>query len=177
MVFSMRSSSDSSGEAPRQNARWVYPHLPSVVGRPPAGRAGNPAPKSASGGRLVRGRQLSGRVVGGEGLGRKLGYPTANLSPDLLARRRIRDGIYVALAQVGNRRYDGVAVIGVPESKPPHRRKAEVYLLEGRPRLYRKTLTLKLFQRLRPLRTFRTVSALKAQIRKDCRQARALLGR
>lgn len=161
----MPSSSGSSVEAPRQKIDRVTFAAREVVGR-------NPVPKSRLAGRLVQGRKpvavLRGRVIRGEGWGRTIGYPTVNLFP--LHRRRVRDGVYIALVGVGRKRYHGLAVIGVRgrNGQP----KVEAHLLDFRRNLYGRSITISLLKRIRLIRSFRTNSALLRAIERDVRQAR-----
>lgn len=161
----MPSSFGSSVEAPRRKIDRVSSAVRVVVGR-------NPVPESASGGRLVRGGKpiviLRGRVIRGEGWGRSIGYPTVNLSPS--HRRKVRDGVYIALVGVGRKRYHGLAVIGVrgQRGKP----KVEAHVLDFSRNLYGRTVTVKMLKRLRPIRSFRTHPALLRAIERDVKQAR-----
>ena len=125
---------------------------------------------------LGRPYQLAGEVVKGSGLGRQLGYPTANLQ---VPKEKLlpQDGIYACWA--GQRTlWPAVAYIGVrPTIEPRGSRRMEVYLLErGRwVGLLGKRLHVELLARLRRDRRFPSAEALKAQMARDCSRARQIL--
>lgn len=123
---------------------------------------------------LGRPYSVCGTVVRGDGRGRELGFPTANLS---VPRRRAlpRDGIYaVAVARAGIV-YGGVAHLGPRPAVGSAERTLEAHLFECDQDLYGETLRLTFLHRLREVRSFATLSALVEQIAQDADQARALL--
>ncbi len=66
---------------------------------------------------------FGGIIIRGEGVGRQLGYPTANLDVDP-KKIKLRDGVYAARATVRNQIYQAALVI------QRKKRKVEVYLLD-----------------------------------------------
>ncbi|MBI4312730.1 MAG: bifunctional riboflavin kinase/FAD synthetase [Chloroflexi bacterium] len=120
---------------------------------------------------------LTGVVVRGEGRGGPdLGFPTANLQPDADAVLPA-DGIYVAWAHVGERRYGSAVSVGVrPTFGQGNARTVEAFLLDFRGDLYGQTVRLEFVQRLRPEKAFAGIEALKLQISLDVEEARRVLG-
>lgn len=131
---------------------------------------------------LMLGRPFSvlGTVVAGEGLGRRLGYPTANL--DLRHEVRPPAGVYGCEVDVDGRRSFGLLNIGVRptvsgkgESRAgdawevrDHDERVEVHLLDApADDLYGKDLEVVFLRRLRPERKFPSLEALTAAIRAD----------
>jgi len=117
--------------------------------------------------------RLTGTVAMGDGRGRQLGVPTANLDvhPDKLVPA---DGIYAVdacLPGAGRRR--GVMHIG-PRPVFDRPRTLEVHLLDFTGDLYLRPLTITFLDRLRDVRNFPDVSALIAQMQEDIAYARAL---
>jgi riboflavin kinase/FMN adenylyltransferase len=125
---------------------------------------------------LGRPYQLAGRVVSGAGLGRKLGYPTANLqaAPEKLVPA---DGIYASWA--GRRRlHPAVAYVGArPTFESGGVRRIEVHLLRDArgAELLGRRLRIEFVQRLRADRKFSSPEALVAQMARDCGRARRVL--
>ena len=125
---------------------------------------------------LGRSYQLAGDVVKGSGVGRKLGYPTANLQ---LPEEKLlpRDGVYACRA--GQKRlWPAVLYIGVrPTLDSAGIRRVEVHLLEHgrRPDLLGRRLKVELIALLRRDRKFASVEALKAQMARDCSRARQMV--
>ena len=115
---------------------------------------------------------LTGTVEMGDGRGRTLGIPTANLdvSPDKLVPM---DGIYAVdvCAPGGTRR--GVMAIG-PRPVFNRPRALEVHLLDFAGDLYHQPLTVTFLAHLRAVRSFPDPAALVAQIHADIAQAREL---
>ena len=71
--------------------------------------------------------KFQGKVIRGDGLGRKLGYPTANLNRP--KNRKIPRGVFAARVRVLKKNYQGVAVLGIPsvaDGKP----KLEIHILD-----------------------------------------------
>lgn len=119
---------------------------------------------------------LSGKVIRGDGRGRELGVPTANL--DILAERAVPlHGVYVCHALVNNQRYGAVVNVGVRPTfeDEPVAPRVEAHLLDFNADLYQETLSLEFLDRLREERRFPSKDALVEQIRQDIRQARQIL--
>jgi riboflavin kinase/FMN adenylyltransferase len=117
---------------------------------------------------------FSGRVIRGDGFGRILGFPTANLDRRSYARlpRRTRLGVYAGYARVGQRAYRAACVVGPLDSR--NLPKLEAYLLGCSGSLYGKRLAVSLVSYLRPYRKFASRHALVAQIRRDVAACRRL---
>lgn len=117
---------------------------------------------------LGRGYSLSGKVVEGQQLGQKLGFPTANLavlSEKLLPRKGVY-GVRVALA--GEPEIKGVMNIGDRPTVGGNKLTVEVHLLDWSGDLYGQQLTASIEEFLRPEQKFPSLEALKAQIAADC---------
>lgn len=124
--------------------------------------------------------ELRGGVVGGERLGRRLGYPTANLRP--AGRRPLlpANGIYAVRAAVaregGWQWHPAVASLGTRPTFGGVDRRLEVHLLDGRHELYGCRLRVAFLERLRQERRFDTVEELLAEMARDCARARDIHG-
>lgn len=134
-------------------------------------------------GELARAAKLLGReftilgtVVEGDRLGRKLGFPTANLSAH--NEQYPPNGVYAVEARRGDRMLPGVANIGVrPTVKNAGgERLLEVHLFDFQEEIYGEDLEITFRKFLRPEQKFPGVDALREQIQKDAAQARAVLG-
>ncbi len=100
--------------------------------------------------------QISGIVVRGDGYGRKLGYPTANLDKKV----DIKAGVYAGDASFDNQTFRAGILIN-PDGK------TEAHLLNFDGDLYGKTLVLELENFIREYKTFDSEPELIAQIGKD----------
>lgn len=113
---------------------------------------------------LGRRYSISGNVVAGEQLGRKIGFPTANLQVDQ-QKYLPKDGVYGVLVG-GN---PGVMNIGVrPTVGGGTKRTIEVHLLNWRGNLYDQEIMVELVRYIRGERKFNSFEELKAQIQRDC---------
>ena len=123
---------------------------------------------------LGRPHDVEGEVVRGAGLGRQLGFATANLRAEAMLPA---NGVYAVRARLGSAEHLGVANVGV---KPTVQRAgpvtAETHLLdvEGRD-LYGEWLRVGFVARLREERRFPSLEALRRQIEEDVSRARELL--
>lgn len=114
---------------------------------------------------LNRPYAISGLVVPGAARGRKLGFPTANLSqvPMLVPP----DGVYAGVAEILERTH-GVAVnIGPNPTFQDGDRKIECHVLDFDGDLYGQTLSVNLLRRIRGLTQFSSADKLVDQIGAD----------
>ena len=120
---------------------------------------------------LGRKYNISGKVIHGAGIGRTLGFPTANLETD--TAKLLPPGVYAALAEIDGRRYPSVASIGRrPTLKTMENRLIpEVHLLSFDGDLYGKTLSLSLCSRIRSEKHFSSKEELIKQISEDKKTA------
>jgi riboflavin kinase/FMN adenylyltransferase len=126
---------------------------------------------------LGRPYMISGCVVRGDGLGRQLGYPTANVR--IRHNRPPLTGIF-AVEVTGARegtpvaRLRGVASLGIrPTVKEHGEPLLEVYLLDFSGDLYGRHLRVHFLHKFRDEEKFADVAALTTQIAKDTEDARA----
>lgn len=119
---------------------------------------------------------IDATVVRGDGRGRELGFPTANLCTEneLLPPH----GVYATTVTLDGVIHASVTNIGVrPTFADTAQLVVETHLLGVDRTLYGLRLRLAFVQRLRDERAFPTVDALREQIAADCRQARELFDR
>ncbi len=125
---------------------------------------------------LGRSYRLTGPVIPGDGRGRLIGIPTANI--DIWVERALpKAGVYACTAQALGQKWNAVANIGYRptfESAPVLPR-VEAHLLDFKGDLYAETISLDFVQRLRDERRFDSAEDLVTQIHKDIATARDLL--
>ena len=124
---------------------------------------------------LGRTYSLVGPVVRGDQLGRKWGFPTANLDTQNLALPP--NGVYAVQALVQNRDYPAVLNIGCRPTlnQPNPALRVEAHLLDFQGDLYDATIELVFLRKLRPEQKFASPELLQAQIARDIAAARASL--
>ena len=131
---------------------------------------------------LQRPYRFCGTVVSGRGLGRQLGWPTANLQVD--GRKFLpREGVYAARAWLLDQQQPAIgaepmaAVMNLgpqPTIDPAAPSAVEVHLLDRRIELQGRQLLVEPLAYLREQQRFASVDALVAQIAADAQRARAL---
>lgn len=118
--------------------------------------------------------KFRGRVTEGKRIGRKLGYPTANIAVD--GEIGAGNGVYAAVVDFEGRRYPAMASLGVrPTVSDDGERLLEVHLMGFDGDLYGKELEIDLRQFIRPERKFASREELRAAIEKDKLQIENIL--
>lgn len=122
---------------------------------------------------LGRNYTLDGKVVHGDGRGRKLGFPTANLvtEKELLPR----DGVYAVKVKWREDYFDGVINIGSRPTFAGNAPTLEIHLLDFQGDLYAERLRIYFVDRLRDEQRFPSVEALQEAVFIDIARARTLL--
>lgn len=137
--------------------------------------------ESLRAGRLEEAREMLGYaptlwgiVVHGDGRGKQLGYPTANLAleQNVLVPAA---GVYAVRVRVADSQRDGVLYIGSRATFAGASSSVEVHLFDTDEELYGLELEVQLLQRLRDDQRFDSLEALRAQIERDIDAARAVL--
>jgi len=123
---------------------------------------------------LGRPYQLGGVVVRGDGRGRGIGFPTANLAidPDLVIPAT---GVYAGHALLDGSWVPAVTNVGLRPTFDGTTRTVETHLLDVDQDLYGRHLAFRFLHRLRSEQRFDGVEALVAQITADVARARGLL--
>ncbi len=120
---------------------------------------------------------FTGRVIHGQKMGRKLGFPTLNINPK---RQRLPvQGVFavrVDIEETGEWDLPAVANVGVRPTVDGLRPSVEVHVFDWSKMVYGAHITVKLTDFIRPERRFDSLAALTAQIEQDAQQARARLG-
>jgi len=117
---------------------------------------------------LFLGRRVSvlGRVVKGRGIGRILGFPTANIYPssDVLPP----SGVYAVKMVLNKRKLSGMAFIRNSFLKPAF----EVHAFNFRKNIYSQEIEVEIYNRIRAAKRFKKLDSLKRQIKDDEKEVR-----
>ena len=119
---------------------------------------------------------LYGPVIRGDGRGRTIGVPTANIgypSEKLIPTK----GVYACFAYLKDRRYLAAVNIGINPTFTPEKQihNVEAYLLDFDKEIYGEDLRLEFVARLRDELTFDSVEGLVEQIWEDVKDTRRIL--
>jgi len=116
---------------------------------------------------------MCGVVATGQGQGRLLEFPTANINPGQQVCPA--DGVYAGKAEIQGRVYPAAISVGnKPTLGPVGASVVEAFLLDAGGDFYGREMTLNFTARLRDQRRFDDVAALRAQIAKDIQRVREL---
>ncbi|WP_027882801.1 riboflavin biosynthesis protein RibF [Meiothermus rufus] len=126
--------------------------------------------------RLLLGRAYTARGIVQEGdkLGRRLGFPTANL--EVAPHKILPLGVFVVRVQTPQGRFGGMANIGYRPTLSGQALRFEVHLFGFTGDLYGQELSVEFLSKLRSERKFESLEALRAQLAQDAEAARRLLG-
>lgn len=130
---------------------------------------------------LGRAYSLSGAVVRGRGVGRELGFPTANISLEDSRKMIPKDGVYamrmrlLSQPQVGasfpntgeQTSYLGMGNLGAAPTFDVEKTLLEVHLIDYAGDLYGREVEVEFLHRLRDIRQFDSGEELKRQIQQD----------
>ena len=120
---------------------------------------------------------LHGNVVKGFQVGRKIGFPTANLNIDYPDKLIPANGVYaVRIGIPDGKHYGGMLNIGHrPTLNRPNDYSIEVNIFDFSEDLYGKTLSVELIEYVRTEKTFADIKALQSQLVKDKETIRKIL--
>lgn len=123
---------------------------------------------------LTRPFSLYGPVVRGQGVGRQMEYPTANLEPG--EQVVPADGVYAGRGVVDGTAYPAAISIGTRPTLGELPRAIEAYLIGVGGDLYGREMELAFVRRLREQKTCASIEDLKRQIAADIRQTLEIVG-
>lgn len=120
---------------------------------------------------------ITGRVVGGQRLGRTLGFPTANIEVEEAAKQIPRDGVYACKVHTIGSEYNGMLNIGFRPTVSTQKdfRTIEVHILDFNQDIYSEEITVEFIARVRDEMQFNGIEQLKEQLKHDEAQVRQLL--
>jgi riboflavin kinase/FMN adenylyltransferase len=124
---------------------------------------------------LGRPYSLNGTVIRGEGQGRKLGFPTANLGLDHADKLLPHEGIYAVRAALRDRLVDGVLHLGPRPTFAGLAPSIELHLFDFEGDIYGLRVRVDFVDRIRDIARFDSVEALIVAMEHDCARARDLL--
>lgn len=114
-------------------------------------------------------------VVHGDAIGREIGFPTANLDPDMEGFLPV-DGVYAAWAWIDGVRYGAAVSIGNnPTFDGVPARRTEAHLLDVSVDAYGKPITLEFVEYIRPMVKFAGIDELVAALTADAARIRGIL--
>ena len=110
---------------------------------------------------------LTGTIIKGKGIGKQLGYPTANLSIAEDYKLVPKNGAYVVNSVINGKTVYGMMNIGFNPTVNGTKKSIEVNFFNFDADLYNLKIQVNILVRLRDEHKFESVDALKTQLAKD----------
>lgn len=104
-----------------------------------------------------------GKVQKGKGRGKRLGFPTANIT----LHKKIPEGVYASRLTFDGQNRVAATFIGSAKTFEEHEYKAESYVLDFRKSMYGRWTTIRLFKKLRRNKKFKSPQELIEQMKHD----------
>lgn len=120
---------------------------------------------------------LKGRVIRGKGLGKEIGFPTANISvPSRIIIPKL--GVYASIGTIEDEKFIGVTNIGfAPSLKGEKEVTVETHFLDFNRDIYDRLVKIELLEYIRPELRFSSLEQLVTQINIDIESARDIIKR
>jgi riboflavin kinase/FMN adenylyltransferase len=116
---------------------------------------------------LGRSFNLTGKIVKGDGLGKKINYPTANIFIEETYKIIPKDGVYLVETIIEDKLFNGMMNIGYRPTIGTNVKSIEVHLFNFNEDIYGKVISIKMISKIRDEKKFSSIQALKEQLVKD----------
>ena len=120
---------------------------------------------------------FSGKVVQGRGIGRDLGFPTANILADNPDKLLPAPGVYIIKADFGEAIHEGILNIGSRPTFDGNEQHVEAHIFSFKGNLYNKEIKIEFLLRIRDEMKFATIDDLIKQLHLDKEKALQYFGR
>ena len=114
---------------------------------------------------------LKGKVIDGFKMGRKIGFPTANIQPENDDKLVPSAGVYAVEVKLDSTTFRGMMNIGVrPTIGNGSERSIEVHIFDFNREIYNSSIEIEFLRKIREERKFANVDELVVQLKKDKKQ-------
>ena len=124
---------------------------------------------------LSRPFNLSGKIIKGDELGRKIGYPTANLKIFEKYKLKPQNGVYLTRTKLKKQTYFGMMNIGIRPTISAKNNQIETHLFDFNGNLYGHEMTLEILEKIREEKKFKSIEKLKIQLDIDKKHCQKLI--
>jgi len=117
---------------------------------------------------------IRGKVIRGDGLGRKIGFPTSNIYP--FWKVIIPDGVYATRCEIEGKKgkFAGALSIGPRPTFNKIERVIEVYILDFKDNIYGREIKIEFLKRIREIKKFGNAQELVKQIERDVKEVQKI---
>lgn len=112
------------------------------------------------------GKWYKEKVLKGNQEGRKIGFPTVNLSPKQITGI-IKEGVYISQIKFGNTFFDGLLFYGPRLVKHETKPVLEIYILNFNSEIYGEFIEFQIRDYIREVKSLQSMKELKKQINND----------
>lgn len=116
---------------------------------------------------LGRPFSLSGTIVKGDKIGRKIGFPTANLFIEEEYKLKPQNGVYLVQCHLNNLKYFGMMNVGKRPTVSGKETQIETYFFDFNGDLYGKKLNINLLEKIRDEQKYDSMESLRSQLSVD----------
>ena len=116
---------------------------------------------------LGRNFMLTGKVVYGEGLGKKMNFPTANIKIKENYKIIPKNGVYLVKTALNSNIYFGMMNIGVRPTVGGKNKSLEIHFFNFKDNIYNRTVSIEIISKIRDEEKFSSIDELKIQLKKD----------
>lgn len=114
--------------------------------------------------------KIIGVVIQGENRGKALGFPTANIA----LHKKIPEGIYASEISINGKKYKAASFVGSAKTFQKTDVKLESYIFDFDQDIYGRSITVRLYKKVRDNIKFDTVDELVSQMHKDVEEIKEL---
>ena len=112
---------------------------------------------------------IKGFVIKGQQLGRKMGFPTANIDAH---EKSVENGVYRSKVRIDGKSYRAMTNVGLRPSVDGRTRLLEAHLFDFDGDLYGQCIQVELLEKIRDEKKFATIEELRAQLEIDAELCR-----
>ena len=112
---------------------------------------------------------IKGAVIRGQQLGRRMGFPTANIDAH---DNRVENGVYRSMVRIGGRSYRAMTNVGLRPSVDGRTRLLEAHIFDFNRDIYGETIQVELLDKIRDEKRFESIEELQRQLEIDAQMCR-----
>ena len=110
---------------------------------------------------------LTGKVVYGDGLGKKIDFPTANIEIKETYKIIPKNGVYLVKTKINSNTYFGMMNIGIRPTVGGTNKSLEIHFFNFKDNIYGKNVSIEIIKKIRDEEKFSSIDQLKNQLKKD----------
>ncbi len=126
---------------------------------------------------LGRSFEINGNIIHGEGVGRKIGFPTVNINIDEKYKLIPSNGVYLVKLKTNNKLHYGMMNIGNRPTLNGKNRTLEINIFNFKKDLYGKNISVFFLRKIRDEIKFDSIKKLSDQLKKDKKRCEIIINK